>query len=140
MSEFILNGKKVSINTLKKYIDDEKNILTSLEITMNPPKSPEGIKIVPPLSHEGVQLDKEFLGSWSRQMEYQRAAYAAIKLTECRTLMGKNLWIIMFEPGSQSWWRRVLLNIFQRMLGSVPDKRAPRTVKDSNGEKTWMKQ
>lgn len=109
MSEYIINGKKVSKEDALKWIEKAEKITHFSALHER-----EGDK--GELSHEGFAIDQSFISSMSKGMDEHQAGYLRVSFLGSSKIMGRNLYIVMTDPDAVPKWKRWVLNVLERII------------------------
>ncbi len=107
-----MNGKEVTKEEALAIINNPNVIITHASMDMDASKESKEA----PYTNEGFTIDKEYIASFSKQMENFNAGYMRTAFTNSKKINGKSLYLVFLEPKYLSRWQKALLWCIERLL------------------------
>lgn len=109
MSTYEVNGKKVSREEAVDFLNRASKI-THFSVTKNR-ESEKG-----ELSHEGFEIEKSLISSMSKGMDEYEAGYLRVSFLDSSKIMGRDLYIVMMDPGAVPKWKRWAVRLLEKLI------------------------
>lgn len=106
-----VNGKLVSKEEALAWINHPDTKITHFSMEMEPNRDKDG-----PVTDEGFGIDKDYMATFSKQMDEMNAGHMLLSFKNSRKLGGKDLYLVFIAPGYLTRWQKFWLWVAQKAL------------------------